>query len=155
CTDQYVRKADAGEGGVGYERMIVTSELVNNLGTNKFIPVIRQVTGQNKVPRFLGNRLYVDFSEETIFAEQFDLLLRELHKAPTLKKPPLGQNPFVASPPSDEISAKTVAPARVIRIPDEISNPSAIYEAAVELARNDDLLGWRQLVKRVRLPVNE
>ena len=27
CTDQYIRKANAGEGGVGYERLIVTAQL--------------------------------------------------------------------------------------------------------------------------------
>jgi hypothetical protein len=37
CTENYVRKADAGEGGVGYEQMIVTAELIKNLGTQKFI----------------------------------------------------------------------------------------------------------------------
>ncbi len=41
CTDEYVRKANEGIGGVGYEKMIVTAELVRNLGTNKFIPIIR------------------------------------------------------------------------------------------------------------------
>src|SRR6478736_9046246 len=42
CTDAYVRKADDGEGGVGYETMIVTGELVRNLGQSKFVPIIRQ-----------------------------------------------------------------------------------------------------------------
>src|SRR5271166_1722038 len=31
CTETYVRKADDGKGGVGYEVMIVTGELVRNL----------------------------------------------------------------------------------------------------------------------------
>src|SRR5260370_41087204 len=34
CTDEYVRKADAGKGGVGYGRLIVTVELVHNISTN-------------------------------------------------------------------------------------------------------------------------
>lgn len=42
CTEQYVRKADEGLGGVGYEHMIVTGELVKKLGTRKFIPVLHQ-----------------------------------------------------------------------------------------------------------------
>ena len=41
CTETYVRKANDGEGGAGYEVMIVTGELVKNLGTSKFIPIIR------------------------------------------------------------------------------------------------------------------
>ncbi len=42
CTEEYVRKADDGKGGAGYEAMVVTGELVRDLGTRKFIPVIRQ-----------------------------------------------------------------------------------------------------------------
>ncbi len=37
CTDTYVRKADVGEGGVGYERLIITARLVRDVGTAKFI----------------------------------------------------------------------------------------------------------------------
>jgi hypothetical protein len=33
CTEKYVAKANDGVGGVGYEAMIVTSELVRDLGT--------------------------------------------------------------------------------------------------------------------------
>ena len=36
CTESYVRKADDGKGGVGYEAMIVTGELVRDLGSSKF-----------------------------------------------------------------------------------------------------------------------
>ena len=48
CTDSYVSKANAGIGGVGYERMIVTAQLVQDLGTNKFIPIIRQASEQGE-----------------------------------------------------------------------------------------------------------
>jgi hypothetical protein len=59
CTDNYVRKADAGVGGVAYERMIVTAELVQNLGTQKFIPVVRQDTDKPSLPEFnLGGRSF-------------------------------------------------------------------------------------------------
>ena len=32
CTEPYVHKADEGKGGVGYEAMIVTGELVSKRG---------------------------------------------------------------------------------------------------------------------------
>ena len=38
CSEPYVRKANDGKGGVGYEAMIVTGELVRDLGTRKFVP---------------------------------------------------------------------------------------------------------------------
>ena len=49
CTDTYVRKANAGEGGVGYERLIVTAQITRDLGTKKFIPIIRQIQLQKRL----------------------------------------------------------------------------------------------------------
>ena len=81
CTDAYVRKADAGEGGVGYERMIITAQLVRDVGTAKFIPIIRQSSNAKKVPIFLETRVYIDFTDEDKFDEKFDDLLREIFDA--------------------------------------------------------------------------
>jgi hypothetical protein len=58
CTDKYVSKAEAGSGGVGYERLIVTAEVVGSLDTIKFIPIVRSNAGGRKVPDFLGPRVY-------------------------------------------------------------------------------------------------
>ena len=102
CTDQYVRKANAGEGGVGYERMIVTAQLVQDLGTNKFIPVIRQASGREKTPTFLGIRVYIDLTNDSQFEAEFDKLLHELHQEPVVEKPPLGKNPFAKLPSGQE-----------------------------------------------------
>ena len=33
CTEKYVTKAEGGVGGVGYERLIVTAELVDRMDT--------------------------------------------------------------------------------------------------------------------------
>ena len=75
CTDQYVRKANAVEGGVGYERMIVNAQLIQDLGTDKFIPVIRQTSGQEKTPTFLGTRVYIDFRNDSQFESEFEKLI--------------------------------------------------------------------------------
>ncbi len=50
CTYAYVRKANAGEGGVGYERLIVTAQFAQDLGTKKFIPIIRQSSNEEQTP---------------------------------------------------------------------------------------------------------
>ena len=98
CTEQYVRKASAGEGGVGYERMIVTAQLVQDLGTDKFIPVIRQASGKEKTPTFLGTRVYIDFRNDSQFESEFDKLIHELHQVPVIEKPPLGKKPICSTP---------------------------------------------------------
>lgn len=154
CTDEYNRKADAGIGGVGYEKMIVTADLLKNISSNKFIPVIREVAGKDKTPVCLSTRAYIDltgFAEGDLKAgsTKIDELLRELHNIPRGGKPPIGKNPFAVLPLGGEV--------RPIDIKIEIqgNNKSAeeIYHIAITLARAGDLLGWRQLVKEVKKPI--
>lgn len=86
CTDSYVIKANDGEGGVGYEPMIVTRQQVAKFGINKFIPIIRQMAQADKTPAFLGERACVDFTDDTEFAASFDELLREYFLMPPLQR---------------------------------------------------------------------
>jgi hypothetical protein len=94
CTDQYVSKAEAGSGGVGYERLIVTAEVVGSIDTIKFIPIVRNNASARKVPNFVGPRVYIDFSDDAQYAAKLEEVMREIHQAPALVKPPLGDNPF-------------------------------------------------------------
>ena len=96
CTDKYMRKANDREGGVGYEVQIVTAELVQDLGANKFIPLIRQASGKKKTPTCLEGRVYIDFTDEGQFDEKFNALLHELYDEPVVEKPPLGEKPSFA-----------------------------------------------------------
>jgi hypothetical protein len=75
--------------------MIVTAELIKNLGSAKFIPIIRQSAPDRRVPKFMGARYYVDLSDglDPIAARQH--LLRDLHNVPP-DRPALGLSPFVA-----------------------------------------------------------
>jgi len=100
CTDVYVGKGQSGSGGVGYERLIVTAELVQNIDTKKFIPVVRNNPGTSKVPSFLGPRLYIDLSNDGEYKAKLEQLLREILGVPSAVKPPLGPNPFSGSAPS-------------------------------------------------------
>ena len=140
CTDEYVSKANANEGGVGYERMIVNAELVQNLGTDKFIPIIRQASGKEKTPTFLGTRVYADFRNESQFDAECEKLIRELHEMPIAEKPPLGKSPF----PSAELDTQPT------EIQEHIESASEAYKIATKLARAGDVLGWRELVKYIR-----
>src|SRR5579872_5266076 len=54
CSAEYVTKAEKGVGGVGFERLIVTSEVVRSIDTTKFIPVLRGGRKLKKLPAFLG-----------------------------------------------------------------------------------------------------
>lgn len=108
CTDNYVSKAEEGEGGVGYERLIVTSEVVGSIDTKKFIPIIRDNSRERPVPSFLGPRMYIDFLSESEYDRKLDELLRELLGVPTNAKPSLGENPF-SGQLKDRLSKQRIA----------------------------------------------
>jgi hypothetical protein len=95
CTTSYVSKANEGRGGVGYEKMIATAEVLEKVGTDKFIPIVRG-THRPAVPLYLSSRMRIDFSDEDTFDDRLEELLRELHKAPSNPKPSLGRNPFAS-----------------------------------------------------------
>lgn len=94
CTDNYVDKANKGQGGVGYEKMIITSNLMKNIDTNKVIPIIRQ-NGTAEVPTFLKSKLYINFSKNDDFEFSYDELVRTIHNSPLFEKPAIGNNPFI------------------------------------------------------------
>jgi hypothetical protein len=101
CTERYVDKANTGAGGVGYEKMIVTADLLKTIDSNKVIPVVRQ-KGTHTLPTFLRSKLFLDFSRDDQFEFSFDELIRTLHNAPLFVKPDVGNSPFTpvsATPP--------------------------------------------------------
>jgi hypothetical protein len=104
CTEKYVEKANSGLGGVGYEKMIVTSDLLRSIDSNKVIPIIRQ-TGTKHVPTFLKTKLFIDFSSDGEAEFSFDELIRTLVNAPLFKKPAIGNSPF--TPISDTPAENT------------------------------------------------
>lgn len=149
CTDAYVQKADDGTGGVGYEAMILTGELVKNLGQNKFIPIIRQAGENAKKPKFLDTRFHVNFSDDREFETKLEELLRELHKAPKHPKPPLGGNPFAHEDKAEE--ARGAAPGFRLNLSVGLAVPEDAREAyfvALELARNNDRVAWRKFLQK-------
>jgi hypothetical protein len=94
CTERYVEKANSGSGGVGYEKMIVTADLMRTIDSNKVVPLIRQ-SGTHETPTFLRSKLFIDFSSDDQTEFAFDELIRTLHGAPLFVKPPVGNSPFI------------------------------------------------------------
>lgn len=142
CTEQYVRKADDGKGGAGYEAMVVTGELVGDLGTRKFIPIVRQ-TGQTPIlPACVSTRYFVDFSKDENFVGKLEELARNIQEAPRFEKPPIGKNPFTATTPA-------TAPA--MGGPTEVAAPKGpheIYELALSYANEGNFAKWRELIHK-------
>ena len=155
CSSNYVAKANAGVGGVGYEKMIVNAELVNNLGTNKFIPIIRENGDDQKTPKFLGARLYIDFTDDTGFESTFEDLLRELHREPILKKPAIGKNPFSKSPLGTETKPVENTGTLISVVSETYTDPATTYNIARQIAESDALPQWARLVSEIRPKVHK
>jgi len=142
CTDEYVRKANAGQGGVGYEKTIVTGELVRNVGTKKFIPIIRAGLNPDMlVPTFVSTRRYCDFRDNANFATEFEKLVASITHGAVVTKPPLGKpaeatatNPILAPKPP----------------PADTENPTEVYQLAHEFIRANDIVSWRKLAQRLQ-----
>jgi hypothetical protein len=94
CSARFIEKVERGEGGVAYERLLVSSELAAQVGTKKFIPLVRCNPGTQKIPTFLGMRLYLDFTDDTRYESVFKDLVAEVYGVPKHVRPPLGANPF-------------------------------------------------------------
>lgn len=111
CSSAYVTKSEQGVGGAGYERLIVTGEVVNSIDTIKFIPILRGASSSKKTPSFLGPRLYIDFETDSEYEIKLIELAREIHGAPAISKPPLGPNPFSGTPITPTVTGRTGPPS--------------------------------------------
>ena len=113
CTPIYARKADTGEGGVGYEKMIVTGEIFAQTGDKgKFVPVLRQGAPRESLPSFLKGTIYADMRHDEHFTDQLEVLLRHLHRAPAHSPPPIGTPPTFTRGPSEFQTRETLDLAR-------------------------------------------
>jgi TIR domain len=142
CTENYVIKANSGTGGVGYEKMIVTSDLMKSIDSNKIVPIVRQA-GTKHVPTFLKSKLFIDFSQDSDLEFSFDELLRALVGAPLFKKPPLGNNPF--KPVSETVVERTAdAVVDLIRVVvsqfEKTTQPWVLYSHVVSHSRISRIL---------------
>ncbi len=135
CTKNYVDKANAGTGGVGYEKMIVTADLMKKVDSNKVIPIVRQ-EGTHLVPMFLKSKLYLDFSRQDQFEESFDDLTRSIHNAPLFVKPEISTSPF------EPVAGTTK------RSGDALLELMAYLISIFETERNDGYIRYRRIAER-------
>jgi hypothetical protein len=149
CTEKYVAKANDGVGGVGYEAMIVTSELVRDLGTAKFIPIIRQNAERPEVPTSVATRKYVNLSESADRAAEMQTLLRDLHSIPP-EKPPLGRSPFATAARASVGQPVEPSSGATPEGDEATHSPAELYQSALGIAESGDMLRWRRIVAGAR-----
>jgi len=91
-TEEYSKKADDLQGGVGFETNMLIPFIMSNL--QKIIPIVRTNGDKSKViPFYLNGVLYIDFSDDRQFEESFNELLHKIYKVDLIEKPKLGTRP--------------------------------------------------------------
>jgi hypothetical protein len=109
CTPAYAERANKRQGGVGYESMVITTEMAEHILTNKFIPVLRKGTWTLSLPIYVKSRMGVNLGGEPYNEDEYEKLLRALHKEP-VQPPPLGEKPdFSKKPVSNQQPARFIA----------------------------------------------
>jgi len=98
CTENFAAKANSGGGGVGYEKAIVTGEVIARISPDtKFVPILRSGNHRTALPSFLISKVFIDFRRDGEFDNSFETLLRHLHSAPEFRRPLLGPKPAFES----------------------------------------------------------
>ena len=77
-TPAYKEKCDDRKNGAGYEASIITSEILKNVSTNKFIPVLRSGDWDKSNPIFLGARMGVDMRNDDEYEKKLAELVQGL-----------------------------------------------------------------------------
>jgi hypothetical protein len=90
CTPEYKRRFDQRKGGAGYEGHIITGEIVNEVGKNKFIPVLRIGDWKDSLPTALSGIHGVDLRADSL--SEYRKLLGELYDL--TEAVPLGSRPM-------------------------------------------------------------
>ena len=93
CTPTYAQKANKRDGGVGYEAMTITGQIAKNILQDKFIPILRSGRfDDSAVPIWLQTKIGVDLRGDPYDDQQYQLLLRAVHKVQP-SAPPVGPKP--------------------------------------------------------------
>lgn len=95
CNKEYAEKANQKRGGVGIESLIVSDDIYSKADQTKFIPIVfeYETDGKPCVPTFVKTRIFVDLSNEDIFEDNYEILLRNIFEKPASRRPPLGTIP--------------------------------------------------------------
>ena len=103
CSLNYVEKANSGISGAGYEKRILSSDMIYGGNRDLIIPVIRN-NKDKEVPHFLKGIMYLDFTSDDEYFAKYRQLLERIYDEDLKAKPALGKNPFDTTSLSNSIA---------------------------------------------------
>jgi len=95
CTEDYAARGNQRSGGVGYEAMIITGELAENITNSKFIPILRRGGWSSSLPSWIKTRVGLDLRNDPYSEEQYQELVRTIHQD-LLEAPAIGPRRITA-----------------------------------------------------------
>lgn len=111
-SPEYLRKCNnlAG-GGAPYENCIISSELMTDIATTKYLPVIHGGSFDECLPAKLSKRLGIDFGDDSLFDEKIVELVRTIYGISECPRPALGPVPdFNSQPKFKQENVRTTEP---------------------------------------------
>jgi TIR domain len=114
CTPTYTQKSNLPAGGVGYEKNIISGEMLQARDLRpKFLPILRKGDYKASLPTYLGTKYAIDFRPSCDQDAALQELLRAIFGLTHPGKPPLGPSPFEGSNGTEaqyHVAAKTAPP---------------------------------------------
>jgi hypothetical protein len=148
CTPGFAKRANAGKGGVGYEKVVITGELYAGAQPTKFIPVLRSGSRTDSLPSYLMSKLFLDLRDDSDFEAGVQEIVRHIYQRPGHELPPLGVPGILAATgvpdsarKSTPISFATVMEYACVNYPGLDVTPDHIREIVGNLAQ----LGYRTI----------
>ncbi len=95
CNKKYAQKANKKQGGVGIESLIISDEIYSQVEQTKFIPIVMEYDNEKPcLPTFVKTRIYIDLSNEEVYEENYEKLIKNIYDKPISKRPPIGKMPI-------------------------------------------------------------
>ncbi len=92
CDKNYVIKADARKGGVGWETMLIQGDMMQHIHTNKYACIVREREIDSGLPVYARSKCCLHWANNEISEDEFKKLIKYLFDCPT-DEPPLGVLP--------------------------------------------------------------
>lgn len=123
-TPNYKLKAEKRLGGVGQEFSMINNELLKNVVDNqRIIPLLKEGNQDLSIPEFLQQYIFINFSQDSHFENQYEELVREIFDEPKVKIPELGKKPlFDRKEDKENEEKKKEVPSSISKIIEQSQN---------------------------------
>lgn len=106
-TQKYKQKSEESSSGAAFEGFVISSQLLDNLASTKFVPVLRKGTFHNSFPSLISPRKGCDMTDDSEFEKNIEQIVRYIQDMPDCQRPPLGNKTVKTDAHSNDSSLNT------------------------------------------------